>query len=159
MKILHVRVVSRFSVEVAFEDGVCGIVDLGDLAGRGVFSEWLKEGVFESVKVTSCGALEWPGELDLCADSIYLRLTGAAPEELAVERIPNRVAGDAKLGEFLLGRLAQVERGDFSSKSVMEIWAKFRSDEEAFKKFSLESAMRGMEDEPDFYDEKPVDRK
>ena len=83
MKIQHVKVVSRFSVEVAFEDGVGGIVDLGDLAGRGVFSEWLKEGVFESVKVTSCGALEWPGELDLCADSIYLRLTGAAPEELA----------------------------------------------------------------------------
>jgi hypothetical protein len=103
--------------------------------------------------------LEWPGELDLCADSIYLRLTGAAPEELAVERIPNRVVGDAKLGEFLLGRLAQVERGDFSCKSVMEIWAKFRSDEEAFKKFSLESAMRGMEDETDFYDETPGDRK
>jgi hypothetical protein len=124
MKIRHVKAVSRFSVEVAFEDGVGGIVDLGDLAGRGVFSEWLKDGVFESVKVTSSGALEWPGELDLCADSIYLRLTGKVPEELAVERIPNRVDRDAKLGEFLLGRLAQVERGDFSSKSVMEIWSK-----------------------------------
>ena len=127
MKIQHVKVVSRFSVEVAFEDGVCGIVDLGDLAGRGVFSEWLKEGVFESVKVTSCGALEWPGELDLCADSIYLRLTGKAPVEVAEERMPNREAGDAKLGEFLLGRLAQVERGDFSSKSVMKIFAKTKN--------------------------------
>jgi len=124
MKIQHVMVVSRFSVEVAFEDGVGGIVDLGDLAGRGVFSEWLKEGVFESVKVTSCGALEWPGELDLCPDAIYLRLTGKVPVEVAVEGIPNQVTGDAKLGEFLLGRLEQVERGDFSSKSVMEILGK-----------------------------------
>jgi hypothetical protein len=93
-------------------------------------------------------------------DSIYLRLTGKVPEELVVERIPNRVDRDAKLGEFLLVRLAQVERGDFSSKSVMEIWAKYRPDEDAdFKKFSLESAMRGMEDEPDFYDETRGDRK
>jgi uncharacterized protein (DUF433 family) len=30
---------------------------------------------------------------------------------------------------------------------------------EAFKKFFLESAMRGMEDEPDVYDETPVDGK
>jgi hypothetical protein len=32
-------------------------------------------------------------------------------------------------------------------------------DDSDFKKLSLESAMRGMEDEPDFYDETPVVRK
>jgi hypothetical protein len=32
-------------------------------------------------------------------------------------------------------------------------------DDSDFKKHSLESAMRGMEDEPDFYDETPVVRK
>jgi hypothetical protein len=34
------------------------------------------------VKITSSGALEWPGELDLCPDSIYMRLTGKTPEEV-----------------------------------------------------------------------------
>jgi hypothetical protein len=32
-------------------------------------------------------------------------------------------------------------------------------DDADFKKFSLESAMRGMEDEPDFYDETQVVQK
>lgn len=82
MKILFVKPVSRFAIEVGFDDGTQGIVDLSDIAGRGVFSEWLKEGVFESVKITRSGALEWPGELDLCPDSIYMRLTGKPPEEV-----------------------------------------------------------------------------
>ena len=82
MKILFVKPVSRFAIEVSFDDGAQGVVDLADLAGRGVFSQWLKEGVFESVKITGSGALEWPGELDLCPDSIYMRLTGKTPEEV-----------------------------------------------------------------------------
>lgn len=34
---------------------------------------------------------------------------------------------DARLGEFLLGRLAQVKRGEFTTKTVTEIWSKYRS--------------------------------
>jgi hypothetical protein len=82
MKIIFVKPVSRFSIDVGFDDGARGVVDLADIAGRGVFNQWMKEGVFERVKITSCGALEWPGELDLCADSIYMRLTGKTPEEV-----------------------------------------------------------------------------
>jgi hypothetical protein len=57
MKILFVKPLSRFAIEVGFDDGAHGVVDLADIAGRGVFSQWLKEGVFESVKITSSGAL------------------------------------------------------------------------------------------------------
>jgi len=65
LKILFVKPVLRFAIEVGFDDEAHGIVDLADIAGKGVFSQWLKEGVFESVKITSSGALEWPGELFL----------------------------------------------------------------------------------------------
>ena len=82
MKIIFVKPTSKFVVEVVFEDGTCGVLDLGDLAGRGVFSQWLKDGVFESVSITESGALEWPGELDLCPDSLCMRLTGKSPEEV-----------------------------------------------------------------------------
>ena len=82
MRIVFVKPTSKFAVEVGVEDGACGVVDLGDLAGRGVFRAWLEEGLFERVKITEVGALEWPGELDLCPDSIYMRLTGKSPEEL-----------------------------------------------------------------------------
>ena len=82
MKIVFVKPTSKFAIEVGFEDGKCGVVNLGDLAGRGVFRAWLEEGVFEKVKITEVGALEWPGELDLCPDSIYMRLTGKTPEQI-----------------------------------------------------------------------------
>jgi hypothetical protein len=54
---------------------------------------------------------------------------------------------------------------DFTQQSELLMFVKFlktkkQGDDDAdFKKFSLESAMRGMEDEPDFYDETPVARK
>jgi hypothetical protein len=54
---------------------------------------------------------------------------------------------------------------DFTQQRELLMFVKFlktkkQDDDDAdFKKFSLESAMRGMEDEPDFYDEKPVARK
>jgi hypothetical protein len=57
-------------------------VDLSDFAGKGVFSSWLEPGFFEQVKVTDVGAAEWPGGIDLCPDTLYMRLTGKSPEEL-----------------------------------------------------------------------------
>ena len=50
-------------------------VDLSDLAGRGVFVAWEDPAVFSQVKLGSHGAIEWPGDLDLCPDALYLRLT------------------------------------------------------------------------------------
>ena len=45
-------------------------------------------------------------------------------------------------------------------KFVKFLKTKKQGDDDAdLTKFSLESAMRGMEDEPDFYDETPVARK
>jgi len=43
---------------------------------------WKQDGVFEQVRITELGALEWPGELDLCADALYLKLTGKQPEDI-----------------------------------------------------------------------------
>ena len=54
---------------------------------------------------------------------------------------------------------------DFTQQIELLMFVKFLKtkkqgdDDEDFKKFSLESAMRGMEDEPDFYDETPVTQK
>ena len=46
---------------------------------------------------------------------------------LFLEQLKIEEERDAKLGEFLHGRLAQVERGDFSNKTVTDIWTQFRS--------------------------------
>ena len=34
------------------------------------------------VAVASEGAVEWLGEIDMCPDALYLRMTGKKPDEL-----------------------------------------------------------------------------
>ncbi len=82
MKITEAKAIDRFRVFLRFDDGVSGTVDLSQLAGRGVFRAWLQEGVFEQLFISSFGALQWPGELDLCPDSLYLQLTGKPISEV-----------------------------------------------------------------------------
>jgi hypothetical protein len=82
MKILMAKPVSDFRIELAFDNGESGVVDLSSYAGRGVFAAWNSPGVFEQVRVTAEGALEWPGEIDLCPDALYLKMTGKTAEQL-----------------------------------------------------------------------------
>ena len=72
----------RFKVWLKYEDGTEGEVDLSDLAGRGVFKKWDEPGEFEKVYVGTSGELCWSDELDLCPDSLYMRITGKTVEEL-----------------------------------------------------------------------------
>ena len=82
MKITEAKPVDRFQVFLRFDDGVSGMVDLSDFAGRGVFVAWQQEGVFEQLSISTAGALQWPGDLDLCPDSLYLRLVGKSAAEV-----------------------------------------------------------------------------
>ena len=82
MEIVEVKPLGGFRLFLKFNDGVSGTVDLSSFAGHGIFTSWLNEGFFEKVRITDVGALEWPGELDLCPDSLYLQITGKKPEDL-----------------------------------------------------------------------------
>ena len=82
MRIVKVDVRDGYSLELAFDDGTRGAIDLADLAGRGVFAAWLDRAEFAKVEVGSGGELAWPCGVDLCADALYLRLTGKRPEEI-----------------------------------------------------------------------------
>jgi hypothetical protein len=89
MKIIELSPRPRFRLFLRFDDGASGEVDLSDLAGKGVFAALTEPAVFDQVQVTEAGAAEWPGEIDLCPDSLYIRLTGKSPAEVlpALERI------------------------------------------------------------------------
>jgi len=72
----------NFRLFVRYDDGAEGEVDLSNLVGRGVFAAWNDPGVFESVTIGPQGQLMWGEAIELCGDSIYLRLTGKSPEEI-----------------------------------------------------------------------------
>ncbi len=82
MKITKVKPLGGYRLAVEFDDGAHGVVDLSDYAGIGVFEAWTRPGFFDQVRITDEGALAWPGDLDLCPDALYLRLTGKSLEEV-----------------------------------------------------------------------------
>jgi hypothetical protein len=82
VKIIEAKPLEGFRLSLRFESGESGEVDLSDYAGRGVFAAWLQPGFFEQAKVGEFGDVSWPGEIDLCPDALYLRMTGKSPEEI-----------------------------------------------------------------------------
>ncbi len=91
MRIIDAKALPQFRLELRFDNGESGVVDLSSLAGHGVFEAWNVPGVFEDVSVTDDGAVQWPGELDLCPDALYLRMTGKTAEEV-FPTLRNRVS-------------------------------------------------------------------
>jgi len=82
MKLVELSPRENYGLFLRYEDGTEGVVDLSSLAGRGVFALWLEPGVFAQAKLSDAGVPEWPGELDLCSDSLYMQLTGKSAEEI-----------------------------------------------------------------------------
>ncbi|MEW6756150.1 MAG: DUF2442 domain-containing protein, partial [Candidatus Latescibacterota bacterium] len=79
-RVTRARALDRYRLDLTFDDGSQGTVDLSHLAGRGVLRLWDEPGAFESVRIGGGGELLWGDELDLCPDALYLRVTGKSPE-------------------------------------------------------------------------------
>lgn len=80
-KLEEARVLEGYRLWLRFSNGVNGEVDLSHLAGRGVFAVWNDRHSFETVRIEQGRALVWGDSVDLCADSLYLQLTGKSVEE------------------------------------------------------------------------------
>ena len=81
-KIVNVTVLEDYKVKLEYADGIQGIADLSDLVGKGVFVLWNDYIAFQNVKIGSSGELSWSDQIDLCPDSLYLRITHQEPEDL-----------------------------------------------------------------------------
>jgi hypothetical protein len=82
VRITKFKVLPGYRLEMVFDDGVCGVVDLSKLVGKGVFSSWCDHQFFEQVRIGSFGELVWGNKIDLCPDSLYFRATGKKPEDV-----------------------------------------------------------------------------
>ncbi len=83
IKIIEARALDPYRLYVKFSDGTEGAIDLSALAGKGVFASWDDPTFFQQVQINLTGrSLEWGNLIDLCADSLYLSLTGRDVQEL-----------------------------------------------------------------------------
>ncbi len=81
-RITKVKVLPRYRLELEFDDGVCGTVDLSEAVGKGVFELWRDPLAFNRVRIGSSGELVWDDRIDLCPDALYLKATGKEPEDI-----------------------------------------------------------------------------
>ena len=78
----EVKPLDNYRLWVKFSDGVEGIADLSEFAGKGVFALWDDYREFQRVHIGPGGEIAWTDQIDMCPDAIYLRVTGKRPEEL-----------------------------------------------------------------------------
>jgi hypothetical protein len=79
---VEVKPLPQFRLYLRYAGGVEGEVDLSDLAGKGVFALWNEPGAFEKVTVSDHRSIFWTDQVELCADALYLQITGKTPEEV-----------------------------------------------------------------------------
>lgn len=82
IRALEVEARAGRKIWLRYSDGSAGEVDLSNLSGRGVFQAWDHRGFFEQVHVAPHRAIAWNNEIELCADSLYLELTGRSMEQI-----------------------------------------------------------------------------
>ncbi|MEO0094928.1 MAG: DUF2442 domain-containing protein [candidate division WOR-3 bacterium] len=76
-RIVDVKTLADYKLWLKFADGVEGVVDLSDLVGKGVFSQWQDKKFFDSVYIDrESHTITWPGGIDLCPDELYAEITG-----------------------------------------------------------------------------------
>ena len=81
-KISEAKVLEGYRLELVFDDGARGVVDLSGLVGKGVFAIWCDRRIFEQVRIGSFGELVWGDQIDLCPDALYLKATGKKLEDV-----------------------------------------------------------------------------
>jgi len=81
-RVVDVNPLPEFRLRLRYSDGVEGVVDLSHLAGKGVFRIWGNPGAFENVSIGSGGEIRWGDDVDICADAVYMELTGKPPDEV-----------------------------------------------------------------------------
>lgn len=61
-----------YRLEIVFENGERRIFDMKPYLQRGVFVRLQNRATFQAARVVA-GSVEWPGEIDLSYDTLYLK--------------------------------------------------------------------------------------
>jgi hypothetical protein len=81
-RIVKAQPLNDYKIRLEFADGVTGEVDLSHLVGKGVFARWNNYGNFKKVSFEGGRWLAWSDDIDIDADTLYMKVTGKTPGEL-----------------------------------------------------------------------------
>ncbi len=81
MKVVSILPLPNYILNVSFEDGVSGILDLKSFVQKGVFSVLQDEALFNQVKFNQ-SAIFWNEELEIDLLNVYLELSGKSFDQL-----------------------------------------------------------------------------
>ena len=70
-QVKQVRPLANYQLELTFENGEQRIFDARPYLQKGVFVRLQDRAAFRAARVVA-GSVEWPGELDLSYDTLYL---------------------------------------------------------------------------------------
>jgi hypothetical protein len=88
--IREAKPLTDFSVEITWEEGEVSMLSLHEtVAKSGVFASLSDPKIFGQLKIGEGGRwLEWPGEVDICADALWYQAhPDAKIEELELQQI------------------------------------------------------------------------
>ncbi len=74
----QVRPLEDYYIEVLFENGEHRLFDLKPYLHRGVFVHLKNRAAFQAIRVVA-GSVEWPGEIDLSYDTLYMESQPITP--------------------------------------------------------------------------------
>jgi len=81
-KITSLKILDNYRVWLRFNDGAAGEVDFSSKGRTGVFAFWNNYENFRKARIDDIGGLVWDDQIDFCADSLWLQVTGQKPEVL-----------------------------------------------------------------------------
>lgn len=77
--VVEVKAEPDYRLFVRFKDGLAGLVQLRREELTGALTPLLDVQFFEQVFI-DCGAVAWPGEIDLAPDAMYAQVAGQTRE-------------------------------------------------------------------------------
>ena len=82
-RIMEAHILQGRVVRLRFDDGLQGTIDFARYPTTGVFRRWEESEFFSQMRIARQGrSLEWPGEIDLCADSLWIEAGCGAAEDV-----------------------------------------------------------------------------
>jgi hypothetical protein len=93
-KPIKVKALKKYIIWLKYNDGTEGKINLSHLAGKGVFKKWDTKNNFSNVYIDKeSKAISWNEIIQLCPDSLYLKLKGTSFEKWRSE---NKIYGANK---------------------------------------------------------------